>query len=147
MREFLKNKYVIIGIVIIVILLIVFILPFMTSKSSSEEIKYEDYTILEGHTGGIKKYDSSHAVEGYKGDKNEAYYINGRITSSRDKTFTIITFNLYSRSNKLLGTAVAGLNEVKKGKIYSFKAVSLEKIELNKIDHYKIKSIGNKVVK
>ena len=147
MKEILKNKYVIVGIVIILILFVVFILSFFTPKTSNKEIKYEDYTILEGHYGQIEKYDSSRAIEGYKGDAKEAYYISGKITSSRNKDFTIITFNLYSRSNKILGTAVAGLNEIKKGKAYSFKAVSLEKIDLTKISYYKIKSIGNKVVK
>ena len=147
MKEFLKNKYVIVGIVIILILLVIFILSLLNPKVSDKEIKYEDYTILKGHYGQIEKYDSSRAIEGYKGDTKEAYYISGKITSSRNKGFTIITFNLYSRSNKLLGTAVAGLNEVKKGKTYSFRAVSLEKIDLTKINHYKIKSIGNKVVK
>lgn len=147
MIEFLKNKFVIMGIIIVFIILLVLFILSLIPKASHDAIKFEDYTILEGHFGQIEKYDSSHAIEGYKGDPKEAYYINGKITSERNKKFTIITFDLYSRSNKFLGTAVAGLNEVKKGKTYGFKAVSLEKIDLDKIDHYKIKNIGNKVVK
>ena len=147
MNEFVKNKYFLITAFVIVLILIVLFILSLIPKTSDKEIIYGDYTILEGHFGRIEKYDPSHAIEGYKGDTKEAYYINGKITSSVNKKFTIITFDLYNKRNKLLGTAVAGLNEVKKGKTYNFKAVSLEKIDLNTIDHYKIKNIGNKVVK
>ena len=147
MKGILKNKYVIIAIALALVLIIGIIIFINIPRQNYDAIKYEDYTILEGHSGSIEKYDKSHAVEGYKGDGKEAYYITGKITAIRDKKFTIITFNLYDRGNKLLGTAVAGLNEVKKGKTYDFKAISLEKIDLEKINHYKLKNIGNKVVK
>ena len=53
-----------------------------------------------------------------------------------------MTFNLYDKQNKLLGTAVGGLKEVKKGKTYSFRAIALvDDEDTLKIDHYKIKSI------
>lgn len=130
--------------IIVVILIIAFVGIFLYSKNNvkdkEESITYKEFTIKE-HSGKIEKYDSSNAVEGYQGGK-EAYYISGKITSTKDQGFILITFNLYNKQNKLLGTAIAGLNEMKKDKEYDFKAVSLIKYEeINKIDHYKIESV------
>ena len=107
----------------------------------SGEIIYKDYTIASGHTGEIANYDKSYTVDGFKGG-DKAYYIKGNITAGANKNFTVITFNLYDKKNNLLGTAVAGLKEIKKGKTYEFKALSLiEQKDIGKIDHYKIKNI------
>ena len=148
MRTFLEKKYVMIVMVAIIFLMIGVIIYCLFFTNNSGKITYDDYTILEGHTGKIEQYDSSHVVEGYKGDGKTAYYINGQITASKNKHFTIITFNLYDNSDNILGTAVAGLNEVKKGKIYDFKAISLiESSNLTRIKYYKIKDIKNMEVK
>lgn len=114
---------------------------FMFIKDTSGQIVYNDYTIATGHYGKVEEYDKSYAVDGYKGG-TKAYYIKGNITSESSKDFTVITFNLYDKDNKLLGTAVGSLKELKKGKTYEFKALSLiEEKYITKIDHYKIDTI------
>ena len=147
MLELLEKKSVMIGIVAVIVLMIGVIIYCLFFANVDKKITYDGYTILKGHYGRVEKYDPSHAIEGYKGDKKNAYYITGKITANKNKNFTIITFKLYDRKNKVLGTAVAGLNEVKKGKVYDFKAISLEKMDVNKVDHYKIKDIENMEVK
>lgn len=148
MRTILEKKSVMISMLVVIFIMAAVVLYCLFFAKSTGKIVYDDYTILEGHIGKIEKYDSSHVVEGYKGDGKTAYYISGKITADNNKSFTIITFNLYDKSNTLLGTAVAGLNEVKKDKVYDFKAVSLiESSGVQKIDHYKIKDIKNMEVK
>ena len=147
MLALLEKKSVMIGIIAVIVLMIGIIIYCLFFANVDKKITYEDYTILKGHYGRVEKYDSSHAVEGYKGDKKNAYYITGKITADKNKNFTLITFNLYNKSNKKLGTAVAGLNEIEKGKTYDFKAISLEKMNVNQVDHYKIKDIKNMEVK
>ena len=147
MLKLLEKKSVMIGIVAVIVLMIGIIIYCLFFANVDKKITYKDYTILKGHYGRVEKYDPSYAIEGYKGDKKNAYYITGKITADKKKDFTIITFNLYDKSNKKLGTAVAGLNEIQKGKIYDFKAISLEKINVKQVDHYKIKDIKNMEVK
>ena len=114
---------------------------FLLFREDSCDLKYEDYTVYKGLEGSIEEYDSSMAVDGYKASNN-AYYITGKISSKADKGFSIITFNLYNKRNELMGTAVAGLNELKKDKIYDFKAIALvDGKDLKKIDSYKLKSV------
>ena len=147
MLALLEKKTVMIGIIAVIVLMIGVIIYCLFFANVDQKITYEDYTILKGHFGRVEKYDPSYAIEGYKGDKKNAYYITGKITAEKNKSFTVITFNLYNKSNKKLGTAVAGLNEVKQGKTYDFKAISLEKMNVKQVDHYKIKDIKNMEVK
>lgn len=141
MKKFFSKKPAIVGVILLVLVVIIGAIYFVF-MNSDKEIVYEDYTILEGHVGKIEKFDSSYTVEGYKGDDDSAYYITGSITADEDKDFTIITFDLYDKDDNFLGNAVGGLKEVKKGKTYDFKALSLvENKDVTKIDHYKIKSI------
>ncbi len=147
MLALLEKKSVMIGIIAVIVLMIGVIIYCLFFANVDKKITYEDYTILKGHFGRVEKYDPSYAIEGYKGDKKNAYYITGKITADKNKSFTVITFNLYNKSNKKLGTAVAGLNEVKQGKTYDFKAISLEKMNVKQVDHYKIKDIKNMEVK
>lgn len=140
MKKIFSNKSVIAIVIILIVALLIFIF-IGGNNSMSDAMTYEDFTVLKGHLGKLEKYDKSHAIEGYKGG-SEAYYIKGKVTSNKDKGFTIMTFNLYDKNDNLLGTAVATLNEVKKGKTYTFKAVSLtEKAKTKQIDHYSIESV------
>lgn len=140
MKRYFSSKIAI----IVIILIIAFIGIFLYSRNNVKtdgSINYKEFTIKEGHSGKIEKYDSSNAVEGYQGGK-EAYYIKGKVTSTKEQGFILITFNLYDKQDKLLGTAIAGLNTMKKDKAYNFKAVSLIKYEeIKKIDHYSLKDI------
>ena len=140
-KKLLSKKPVMIILVVLALIAILITIYFMFIKQTDGKIVYEDYTIASGHTGKIENYDSSYTVEGFKGG-NKAYYIKANITADQNKKFTVITFDLYDKKNNLLGTAVGGLKEVKKGKTYEFKELSLiyEKM-LQEIDHYKIKSI------
>ncbi len=141
-KQFLSKKTVAITLLILATIALTIAAYFIFRSDTDKEIVYKDYVIAEGHQGKIEDYDPSYTVEGYKGDKYRAYYIRGKITALEDKSFTVITFNLYDKKDNLLGTAVAGLNEVKKGKTYSFKALSLvENKDIDKIDHYEIKDV------
>ena len=141
LKNFFSKKPVMIGLIILALAAVLMAIYFMFIKDTSGEIIYKDYTIASGHTGEIANYDKSYTVDGFKGG-DKAYYIKGNITAGANKNFTVITFNLYDKKNNLLGTAVAGLKEIKKGKTYEFKALSLiEQKDMGKIDHYKIKNI------
>ena len=142
MEKTLIRRLVVVLLSLVILTIIIAAVYLILMKPRDGEIVYGDYTISKGHYGKIEKYDSSATVEGYKGSKDKAYYITGKLKSSKNKGFTIITFNLYDKSDKLLGTAVAGLNELEKDKSYDFKALSLvTKDDMEKINHYKIESI------
>lgn len=142
-RRFVKKVKIFLLLLVIVLVLVLSVKYFFKNDfSSNGSISYDNYVIERGHSGKLEKYDPSHTVEGYKGGKDQAYYITGRITSKVDKGFILITFNLYDQNNKVLGTAVAGLSAVKKDKTYDFKALSLIESKYNdNIDHYKLKEI------
>ena len=144
MKKILKKKQIIITVAII-LLIIGSVLIFLGQKkdtgNENVKIKYEDYTIYEGHKGSLEEYDPSMTVEGFK-ESEKAYYITGKISTKEDKEYTVITFNLYDEKDKLLGTAVAGLNELKKDEVYEFKALSIiEPEDLEKIDYYELQSV------
>ena len=144
MNKILK-RILIVSSLVIVILVILYFLVFMNPdiKKKNNEIKYKEYTILNNNKGYLDNYDKSLYVEGYKGDYDKAYYITGKLTSEKDSDFVVIVFNLYDKNDKIISTAVAGINDVKKNKEYSFKAMSLcdSKTALN-VSYYKIKSIN-----
>ena len=51
-------------------------------------------------------------------------------------------YNLYDEDDNLLGTAIAGLNELKKDVVYDFKALSILKADdVEKVDHYTLESV------
>ncbi|MDO4369613.1 MAG: FxLYD domain-containing protein [bacterium] len=138
--KFVKSKSLFVTLIIVALFMIV-AGGFLLFREDSGDLKYEDYTVYKGLEGSIEEYDSSMVVDGYKASNN-AYYITGKISSKADKGFSIITFNLYNKKNELMGTAVAGLNELKKDKIYDFKAIALvDGKDLKKIDSYKLKSV------
>lgn len=142
LKRFYKKKSVVIVTVVIVLLLIISLLCLTLLKEEEPStIKYEDYTISEGHYGKIEKYDSSYTVDGYKGG-NKAYYITGNITAKKDKSFTKIVFDLYDKEGKKIGTAVDGVKSLKKGKVYKFKALGIiDSKNIENIDSYKINTI------
>ena len=138
--KFLKSKSLFVTLVIVAFFMIG-LGGFLLFRSDSSDLKYEDYTIYKDLVGSIEEYDSSMTVDGHSASNN-AYYITGKISSKVDKEFTVITFNLYNKSGELMGTAVSGLNELKKDKIYDFKAIALvDSKDLKKIDSYKLKSV------
>lgn len=144
---FFNKKPVQVVIIILLLGLIFTMLYFMFIHKDDGKLVYSDYTISAGHVGEIKEFDPSYTVDGYQGDQYRAYYITGKISAKEDKGFTVITFNLYDEKDNLVGTAVAGLNELKKGKTYDFKALSLvENVDVDRVDHYELKSIelGNR---
>ena len=83
MLTLLEKKSVMIGIVAVIVLMIGIIVYCLFFANVDKKITYEDYTILKGHYGKVEKYDPSYAVEGYKGDKKNAYYITGKITADK----------------------------------------------------------------
>ena len=141
-KKLIKDKRFIAVVIVLVLValgLIFFLGP--NNNNESKKIRYEDYTIYEGHKGSFEKYDPSMTVDGFIANE-DAYYITGKISTKENKSFSVITFNLYDEKDKLLGTAVAGLNELKKDKVYEFKALGIVKPEnLEKIDHYELKSV------
>lgn len=141
-KKLIKDKRFIAVVIVLVLValgLVFFLGP--NDNNESKKIRYEDYTIYEGHKGSLEKYNPSMTVDGFIPSDN-AYYITGKISTKENKSFSVITFNLYDEKDKLLGTAVAGLNELKKDKVYEFKALGIVKPEnLEKIDHYELKSV------
>lgn len=141
-KKIFMKKQVAVILVILACIAVAICIYFVFFNKTDKEIIYEDYKILENHEGKIEEYDKSYTVDGYKGDNSKGYYITGKIIANKDKGFTVITFDLYDKNNKLLGTAVGGLNEMKSGKTYNFKALSLiDSKDINKIAYYKIKQI------
>ena len=138
----LSKRLIIYVMVIILASLIALMLYSFFILDPNGSIKYNDCTIDSGHYGKTEKYDPSNTIEGYKGSEDSAYYIYGKISCKKDKKFTLITFNLYDQNNKLLGTAISGINKIKKDTKYSFKALSLtNEQDTSKINHYKLKDI------
>lgn len=143
MNKVLKRILVIASLVIVILAILYFVF-FMNPniKEKNNKIKYNEYTIY-NNKGYLDNYDKSLYVEGYNGDYDKAYYITGKLTSEKDSDFVVVIFNLYDKDDKIISTAVAGINDVKKNKEYSFKAMSLcdSKTALN-VSYYKIKSIN-----
>jgi len=147
-----KRSIILIG-VCAVLLLVLGIFLFNTFKKDEEDIKeydefvYENYVILKGSTGKLETYDKSLYIEGYKGSYDETYYINGTLKSNEveKQDFVVIRFNLYDKKGNVLGTAIAGINNVEKDKEYKFKAMSLTTDEdARKVYRYDIKNIESK---
>lgn len=144
MKKIGKKKLIISSVVIIALLLlgilILYLMP-QNEEAKDKDITYEAYTIHKGTEGKVEKYDPSMTVDGLEPGEY-AYYITGKISSKEDKEFSIITFNLYDEENNLLGTAIAGLNNLEKNRIYDFKAISMVKPdEVEKIKRYELKSV------
>ena len=141
LKKIFNKKTIVTIIVIIALLIISLIIYFIYKEDEPKNIIYEDYTIYSDHAGKIEKYDESMTVDGYEKSEN-AYYITGKISAKENKDFSVITFNLYDENDKLLGTAVAGLNELEKNVVYDFKALGLLKAnQVEKVDHYTLKSV------
>lgn len=146
-----KRSLILISVCVVLIVILGFFL-FNSSNSSVQKkeydaFSYENYTILKGSTGKIDAYDKSLYIEGYKGNYDEVYYIDGTLKSSNEKKqkFVVITFNLYDKDGKLLGEAIAGVENVEKDKEYSFKAMSLTTTEdAKKVYRYDLKKIESK---
>lgn len=142
MKKVFNKKIVLVILIVLVIAgLALYFMLGTDNDSVSKELKYEDYVIYEGHKGSLEKYDSSMTVDGHTPSEN-AYYITGKISTKEDKEFSVITFNLYDKDDKIIGTAVAGLNELKKNQKYDFKAIALvDAKDLSKIEYYDLKSV------
>lgn len=142
MNQVLDKRNLIPAIVILILIALMIGIYFTYQNSDTkDQIKYDEYTIYDGHTGKIERYDPSMTVDGYAGG-DKAYYITGKISAKEDKEYSVITFNLYDKDNNLLGTAVAGLNELEKDKVYDFKALSLIKAEdVEKVTHYELEKV------
>lgn len=144
-QKFLKkvfNKKTIIPIAIVIALIIIAVIIYFLYKGDNpQNIVYEDYTIYADLTGKVEEYDSSMTVDGYE-PSDKAYYVTGRISSKEDKDFSVITFNLYDKDDKLLGTAVAGLNELKKDETYDFKALGIiDGADVEKVEYYTLEKV------
>lgn len=136
------NKKTIIPIIVIAALIVIsLIIYFIYKEEVPQDIVYEDYTIYSEHVGKVEEYDQSMTVDGYE-PSNNAYYVTGKISAKEDKDFSVITFNLYDEDDNLLGTAIAGLNELKKDVVYDFKALGILKADdVEKVDHYTLESV------
>lgn len=147
-----KRSIILISISVI-LAVILGILLFSRFKNNENNIKeygkfsYENFVIQEGSTGKLNAYDKTMYIEGYKGNYDEAYYINGVLNSKNElkQKFVVITFNLYDKKGNLLGEAIAGVSNVEKDKEYSFKAISLTTTEdAKKVYRYDLKKIESK---
>ena len=139
-----KKKVLIISIILVIsaLAIILFVNGTDDNNGVKEKVNYKDYVIYEGHVGKVEKYDPSMTVDGYSGAEGDAYYVIGKISAKSKKSFSVIEFNLYDKDDNILGTAVAGLNDLEKDKVYEFKALGLISSEdVLKVDHYELKSV------
>ncbi len=146
-----SKRNIIVLVVGVVIIAILGVLLYSVLKDDKvevgKELKYQEYTVLEGHEGSLQDYDKTLYAEGYKGDYDEAYYITGKLVSNEEETqnFVVVRFNLYDSKDKILGEAIAGINNVSKGVEYEFKALSLTTTEdAKKVARYELKSVESK---
>lgn len=139
-----KDKKIIILIISLIIFIGIGVYFLLFNSQSDKSYTYDEFTINKGSIGELKEYNKTMYFEGYEGDYTEAYYINGSMTNngSNNYKFILITFNLYDKNNNLLGTAIAGINNVEGNKTYEFTAMSLTTTEnAKKIVKYDLKSI------
>ena len=133
-------------VLIVVVLVILCILIYKAFMPKTENLigkaTINEVTIYENTKGKIEEYDKTMYIEGYKGKYEKAYYITGTIVSNVYYNNVIITFNVKDRKGNIIGSAVAGLTNVQKGKEYNFKALStVEESDLNKIHSYEVVDI------
>ena len=112
----------------------------MLRKSTDEDISNEELeTIINPF------YDNYHNyVEEYVMPEVIAFYIASSFYRNAMWEATFLQhynsasdmFNLYDEDDNLLGTAIAGLNELKKDVVYDFKALGILKADdVEKVDH------------
>jgi hypothetical protein len=107
-----------------------------------KDVTINNVTIYKDTRGEILEYDKTMYVEGYQGNYEKAYYITGKIKSDVGYEYLIITFNIKDRKGNILGTAVAGFNNVNDGEEKEFKALStVPENKLKKIYSYEVKDI------
>jgi len=130
-------------VVVLVILCMLIYKAFMPkTKNLTGKTTINEVTIYENTKGEIEDYDETMYIEGYKGKYKKAYYITGTIVSDVYYNDVIITFNVKDKEGNVIGSAVAGLTNVQKGKKYSFKALStVKESNLNKIHSYEVVDI------
>lgn len=145
-----KRNVILIGICTLLVVVFGIILFFVLKEDEvkvGEVLTYKNYTILKGHTGRLEDYDKTLYAEGYKGNYDEAYYIEGTLKSNEveKQNFVVIRFNLFDEKGNIVGEAIAGINGVENGKDYNFKAMSLTTTEdAKKVVKYDLKSIESK---
>ncbi|MDD5980310.1 MAG: FxLYD domain-containing protein [bacterium] len=146
-----SKRNIIVVVVSVILIAILGVLLYFVLKEDEvkvgEEMTYQSYKILKGHEGALKDYDKTLYAEGYKGDYDEAYYITGKLVSNEEEKqdFVVIRFNLYDSKGKILGEAIAGINNVEKGVEYDFTAMSLTTTEAAKnVVSYELKSVESK---
>lgn len=135
------------GVLIVILAIVLFNVFYDGKETIGKEVSYNEYTILEGHSGSLKDYDNSLYIEGYKGNYSVAYYITGTLKSNEEEkqNFVEIRFNLYDSKGKIIGEAIAGVNDVSKDNQYTFTAMSLTSDDdAKKVVKYELKSIVSK---
>ena len=135
-----KNKKklilcIIIGIVLIVALIAIYFS--FSKKKKTDNITINGVTVYKDMKGSIEEYDDTMYIEAYEGNYEKAYYITGTLNSEKDYDNMILVFDVKDRKGKVIGAAIAGINGVKKGGDYTFKALSTVKEgKLNKIHSF-----------
>ena len=138
-----KKKFIVIGLTIVVlILLCIGIYSIFSNKQVREDVTIRGVTVYKDLKGEITKYDKTLYVEGYEGNYEKAYYISGKLKSDVDYDTLIVSFDIKDRKGNVLGSAIAGLTEIKKDGEYTFKALStVKESDLNKIYNFEVSDI------
>lgn len=130
------------GIIIAVIILLFVIIGFSGSNNSSNEEKTG--TTNSNKNSVTEKFTLLDGYNGYAGDYNIGYYIEGYVQNNTDKEYSYVSieFNLYDADGALIGTAMDNINNLEANGKWKFKASSLTTSEETAIiASYKLKEI------
>lgn len=130
------------GIIIVIIVIILVVVGFSGGNSSSSE--EHDETISSKKNSTTEKFTLLDDYNGYAGDYNIGYYIEGYVQNNTDKEYSYVSieFNLYDADGVLIGTAMDNVNNLEANGKWKFKASSLTTSEETaSIASYKLKEI------
>lgn len=140
-----KKKIIMICISVLVLVLVCIGIYKAFSKGEGEkreDVVINDVKIYKNLEGTIEEYDKTMYVEGYQGNYEKAYYISGELRPDKDYANLLILFDVKDKKDNVIGTAIAGLTDVKKGGDYNFKALStVKESDLDKIHTFEVSDI------
>lgn len=124
-----KKWLIILGVVVLIGIIIGGSSGSETEEKTGTTTTKEKFTLLEGYNGYVGEYDFG-------------YYIEGYIQNNTDKEYSYVQveFNLYDKDGALIDTALDNINNLEANGKWKFKATSLVD-DPSKVASYKLKEI------